>query len=466
MNKALELRYMAECVWDTLAYLYDRLSLRKHLKLRVVNKDLVFEPETADLLRIPIFLNDLLDVMKNVFRRLQFTVFEQEEVVSYVIRGKVDVKRSAKYFPQALSVRRQLITIETPANLLLAATAVEVYERLLNVYNRLVSTPVGSAMQPLRDLAVRRISDALTFTWVIMQDPVVRQLLRSAKELVLRPEKLDRLEREVWNEARLRPREFGAYVELLKLRERLRKPLAATTLEGVKEALAIDLPSGKLYELYCFTKLLYILVGHLEVKNARLNQDERVIKIEARYGDKDMQLTISYNVVPKSVKSRVQVAKARGLLGDGVSPIALKGVPDTVIKVERGSENVVIIVDYKYSRATSYLTDARFKALAYLYEFDADGVVIMSPSPTDKGEEVEDEEVEDQSKFYTSIKSYGGARLSINKNEEGKFLVFAYIDPELGKEGQNDEIMRKIIEMMFQKIENLKNNDTINVDTV
>ena len=102
MNRVLELRYMAECVWDTLAYLYDRLSLRERLKLRVVNRDLVFEPETADLLRVPIILNDLLDVMKSVFRRLQFTVLEREEVVSYVIRGKVDVKRSAKFFPQAL----------------------------------------------------------------------------------------------------------------------------------------------------------------------------------------------------------------------------------------------------------------------------------------------------------------------------------------------------------------------------
>jgi len=452
VNKALELRYMAECVWDTLAYLYDRLSLRKHLKFRVVNKDLVFEPETADLLRIPIFLNDLLDVMKNVFRRLQFTVLEQEEVVSYVIRGKVDVKRSAKYFPQALSVRRQLITIETPANLLLAATAIEVYEKLLNVYNRLVSSPVSSAMQPLRDLAVRRISDALTFAWVIMQDPVVRQLLRSAKELVLRPEKLDRLEREVWNEARLRPREFGAYVELLKLRERLRKPLAATTLEGVKEALAIDLTSGKLYELYCFTKLLYILVEQLEVKDAKLNQDDRVLKIDARYGDKNVQLTISYNVIPKSVKSRVQEAEAKGLLGDGVSPSVLKGLPDTIIKVESDSKNVVIIVDYKYSRATNYLTEARFKALAYLYEFNANGVVIMSPSPTGKDKEVEDEEVEDQSKFYTSIKGYGGAKLFINKNREGKFLIFAYINPEKEKEDRNAEIMRKIMEIMLQQI--------------
>lgn len=452
MNRVLELRYMAECVWDTLAYLYDRLSLRERLKLRVVNRDLVFEPETADLLRVPIILNDLLDVMKSVFRRLQFTVLEREEVVSYVIRGKVDVKRSAKFFPQALSVRRQLITIETPANLLLAATAAEVYERLLKVYNRLVSSSVSSAMQPLRELAIKRISDALTFAWVIMQDPIIRQLLRSAKRMAQRPELVSRLEKEVRGEAQLRPRELGVYAELLRLRERLRRPLAAAALDGVERALAIDLAPEKLYELYCFTKLLYVLVERLDVEYAELSQENRVLRIKAKHNDKAVWLTISYNAIPNNVRSRVQEARAMGLLGDGVDVRRLIGLPDTIIKVETGSGSVIMIVDYKYSRATSYLTEARFKALAYLYEFNADGVVIVSPSPADKGEEVKDEEVEDQSKFYASIKSYGGAKLFINKNREGKFLVFAYIDPELEKEEHNDEIMRKIIEMVFQQI--------------
>lgn len=452
MDETLELRYMAECIWDTLVYLYDRLSLREHLKLRVVDKDIVFEPETADLLRVPIVLNDLLDVMKNVFRRLQFTVLEQEEIASYVIRGKVDVKRSAKYFPQALSVRRQLITIETPANLLLAATAIEVYERLLDVYNRLISSPVSSAMQSLRDLAIRRISDALTFAWVIMQDPVIRQLLRSARRIVQQPELLNQLEKQVRVDAQLRPRELGAYVELLELRERLKRPLAATTLGSVEKALAIDLAPDKLYELYCFTRLLYVLVRQLNVECAELCQENRVLRILARCDDKVVRVTISYNAIPFNVKSRVQEAQAMGLLGDGVDVRRLIGLPDTIIRVETESSSVIVIIDYKYSRATDYLTNARFKAIAYLYEFNANGVIIMSPPPTGKNKDIKDEEVEDQTTFYTSIKVYGGAKLFINKNREGKFLIFAYVDPKKETEDQNAEIIQKLIEVFFQQI--------------
>jgi len=444
---------MAEYVWDTLAYLYDRLSLRKYLKLRAVDRDLVFEPETADLLRVPIVLNDLLNIMKTVFRKLQFTVFEQEEVSQYSIRGKIDVKRSAKYYPQALLVRKQLITIETPANLLLASTAIEVYERLLKVYERLTLSSAKPLMEPLRKLAVRRISNALTFAWTVMQDPIIRQLLHSAKRIARNPQLLKQLEEQVKVDIQLRPRELSAYLELLKLRERLRKPFAARGLEGIEEALIIDLTRDKLYELYCFTKLLYVLVDQFDVEYAELSQENRVLKIKTKYYGRTIEFIISYNAIPNGVESRVQSAQAMGLLGDGVDTSRLVGLPDTIIKAKTESDSVIMIIDYKYSRAIDYLTNARFKALAYLYEFNANSAVIIAPLPSKIEDEKVDEEVIDQAGFYMSIKSYGGAKLFINKNREGKLLIFAYVDPRPENEEQNNKVMHEIMKMIIQQLD-------------
>jgi len=62
----------------------------------------------------------------------------------------------------------------------------------------------------------------------------------------------------------------------------------------------------------------------------------------------------------------------------------LKGLPDTIVvkAPSSGAVKKLLLLDYKYTRDYKYLSQSRFKVLAYLYEFDADCGVIVAPTPS------------------------------------------------------------------------------------
>jgi hypothetical protein len=90
------------------------------------------------------------------------------------------------------------------------------------------------------------------------------------------------------------------------------------------------------------------------------------------------------------------------------------------------------------------LSQARFKALAYLYEFDADCAVVVAPTPK-KGSK-EDEEAFEHKGFYDETVRYGGAYISIDSN--GKILAIVYADPRRDAVESSLKALRAIINLL------------------
>jgi hypothetical protein len=419
-----EAEFMASYVWKTLLALYERLELEGRLRLRNVDSDLVVGGDAAAALKLLRAVREFSAVVRDILRRISAVVVEELEV-SGSARGRVAVGLAAKHLPRALPVYRSRLELETPANLLLAATLVEVRGRLLELIRRLPAAQPW--LEPLREHAERRLRDLLRACELLLCEPVLRPLLAKAQLLAADERRLAELEEEVELDARRRPRELRAYLRLLELRRRLREEvrMLGGEVEELGRILALRITLDKLYELYGFTLLLQALADELKPQSARVDSEGRELKLETGRGE----VSVFYNALPERLESRVAKARALGLIDGEVSRDLvrrLRGLPDTIVLARLGEgERRLLLLDYKYTDDYRYLSQARFKALAYLYEFDADCAAVVAPRPR-RGVE-EDEEALEHRGFYDGIAERGGATVLIDSN--GKTLAIVYADP-------------------------------------
>ena len=124
---------------------------------------------------------------------------------------------------------------------------------------------------------------------------------------------------------------------------------------------------------------------------------------------------------------------------------AVRELSAVVRDILRARRRRLLLLDYKYTDDYRYLSQARFKALAYLYEFDADCAVVVAPTPK-KGSE-EDEEAFEHKGFYDETVRYGGAYISIDSN--GKILAIVYADPRRDAVESPLKALRAIINLLF-----------------
>jgi len=267
-----------------------------------------------------------------------------------------------------------------------------------------------------------------------------------------KPEQIEGIEHRVRLDFMRKPREYRTYKRLLELRDRLRERLniasRLTQDKGFLKSLVLEIKAEKLYELFAFTLLLHIIVEDLiDVNTAHIDREGRVLSLEGTHkqtGD-EISLKIAYNAIPQDLVSRVQHAKARGILDRELDTSRLVGLPDTIILLECGSRSRRIIIDYKYTRDISYLIQARFKALAYIYEFNADYAAIIAPTPRNEVS-YEDEEVLDHRGFYASTIAHRGAVIYL---DEARCLAIIYIDPSREAQSCNYEVLRKFLSSCF-----------------
>ncbi|MEM1523221.1 MAG: hypothetical protein QXU69_09345 [Thermofilaceae archaeon] len=431
---------MANYVLETLLSLYSRLNLTEPLRLRVYDKDLVITGDVAEVVKAQKALRDLTLVVKSALKRLQALIAEELMLVNVgAIAGRINTKLAAKHLPVSIPVKATRLSYETPANLLLAATIIEVETRLKRVQQTLIKARYANEY-PLIEIAIKRLLEMISGYEYLLNEPVLRQLIPKASVIVSDEGLLNELEAKVRLDAATRPREYRAYHPLLKLRKELRTNvhIIEKSTKEFGESLALKIPVSKLYELYGFTLLLEALLENIydESWRTKVNEEFRVLTLSRG----DDRVHVSYNALPQGVCSRLATAKAFGLLSNSIDQTLIKklgGLPDTIILMEIEGKKNLIVIDYKHTRRLSYLVASRFKALSYLYEFRADCAMIVTPTVWNTAKESAghsvleseelDEEAQEHLSFYRSLSERGGALIEVDSN--GKMLAIVYADP-------------------------------------
>jgi len=389
----------------------------------------------------------LFDVVRGILRRMQRLFVEQIELTDRV-RGRVVTSLAARYMPSAIPVKVTSISLATPANLLLVSTVLEVEERLRRVIRELEGLNHSLVMSPVKEIAVRKLKGLIDLLSRILSDPMLKPLIQDSKRILGNSRKIKELEKVVKLEIRLRPREYSHYARLLELREGLSNGIGIIERfwcrgDG-RRMLTLQIEGDKLYELFCFTMLLNSVISTLN-GDVSVNVDDRGQIILIR--NPKCEVRMAYNTIPSGVGSIMRTAKVYGLIDDSISPSRLGGLPDTIVLATRDGIRRRVVIDYKYTDDLSYIVQSRFKALAYLYEFDADVSIVIAKPP--KVAQKIDEEVVELGDFYGKIADYGGARIVVNNRSDGKTLVIAYLTPRRESMNMNEKVVRSLVEMMI-----------------
>ncbi|MEM2678481.1 MAG: hypothetical protein QXU62_07540 [Thermofilaceae archaeon] len=451
---------MANYVLETLLSLYSRLNLTEPLRLRVYDKDLVITGDVAEVVKAQKALRDLTLVVKSALKRLQALIAEELMLVNVgAIAGRINTKLAAKHLPVSIPVKATRLSYETPANLLLAATIIEVETRLKRVQQTLIKARYANEY-PLIEIAIKRLLEMISGYEYLLNEPVLRQLIPKASVIASDEGLLNELEAKVRLDAATRPREYRAYHPLLKLRKELRMNvhIIEKSTKEFGESLALKIPVSKLYELYGFTLLLEALLENIydESWRTKVNEEFRVLTLSRG----DDRVHVSYNALPQGVCSRLATAKAFGLLSNSIDQTLIKklgGLPDTIILMEIEGKKNLIVIDYKHTRRLSYLVASRFKALSYLYEFRADCAMIVTPTVWNTAKESAghsvleseelDEEAQEHLSFYRSLSERGGALIEVDSN--GKMLAIVYADPNPKGAENAKKAFKKIFNMLL-----------------
>ena len=425
-SKEEEINFMANYVWPTLVALYDRLKLYEKLKLRNIDEDIVVGGVISEALRAIEILNELSDTIKSILKKLQAIITEEISVEKHAIRGRILVNLVARYYPAALPIARTKLVLDTPANLLLIVTLLEVRNTIIKVLNYLSSRNSPSELSPLKSLAIERLRKFISICDYLLTEPILKALINKARTLVGNTRRINDLEERVREDILKRPREYRAYMKLLRLRELLSQELKVIEKDSQElgEILSLKITASKLYELYGFTLILESLINILSGKEwkVHLNREGRVLIFERP----EECIKISYNAIPQGVKSRLSNARYYGIINGEIKVDKLGGLPDTIIVRDWKGKRRILVIDYKYTRDVQYLVESRFKAYSYLHEFNADCAMIIAPSP--KEATSTNEEVYEQRGFYLGIAPYKGAIVVIDDSR--KMLILTYVDPD------------------------------------
>jgi hypothetical protein len=454
----IETKFMSEYTINILALIYKWFKIDTKLESarlpRTINKEAVaVSGELATALKLLYTLDELLKVTRSILRRISTHVIEELEF-SDTARGRIAVKLAAKHLPANLPMYRIRILVETPANLLLEATLIEICNQLQGLVKHFPDTQ--PALVALRNYALEILREQKSACDQLLYEPMLRPLLVKAKIIASNPIQLKKLEKEVELEVRRKPRELGPYLRLLDLRKLLRNDLLVLrkTVEEHGKTLTFQVTPDKLYEWYGLALLLNSILDIIsdsdpQWKNSQkpleISKNTQELKIYSNMGT----FKVSYNFLPEDMLERSKIANAesKGLLQIEPKENSIKeylknlhGIPDTIVKLSGKNGENLLLVDYKYTRSYSYLSQARFKMLAYLYEYNADYGVIITPKPR---EEAEDEESKNHKGFYDKIADYQGAILRIYN--DSKVLAIVYADPNKEEADKSIQALKELL---------------------
>ncbi|MCY0860599.1 MAG: hypothetical protein OWQ54_09240 [Sulfolobaceae archaeon] len=177
--------------------------------------------------------------------------------------------------------------------------------------------------------------------------------------------------------------------------------------EGEKKERGVKLILSKLYELF-----VYMLVARtLEELGFSLKIEEGMIKV------KEADIVILFNTPIKDydIVERVDEYDINAEIN-----FRIKGRPDISIRYDNAS---LILIECKYSEDPGYITEGRFKVMAYTYEYGATASFLVFPG---LGEGGQSDEEEGTIELYRQMGEKGWVDIRLR---DGRKIYMVKIDP-------------------------------------
>jgi hypothetical protein len=217
---------------------------------------------------------------------------------------------------------------------------------------------------------------------------------------------------------------------LVNIVEVLHKRADESTFRDVSRA--VRFLAFRLYEVYTYMVTATAVVRALGGSVAEVLK--RGLKVYYDYG---RSIIMVYGKKPGA--SIIEKAEAKWLTGEAVNRELLEklaGRPDIGLYNE-----VKVVIETKFSNSLPYLTQARFKTLAYIYEYNADAGILAYPGPiSGKGMDSEERQTKE---LLKKAQEKGGLELRL---QTGKKLYILPLPPTQTE--ANIEKMRRILEML------------------
>jgi hypothetical protein len=236
-------------------------------------------------------------------------------------------------------------------------------------------------------------------------------------------------------------RAFYAYETLNRLAER-RVTVGERTKEakGETDKEILTMFRWKLYELYVF----YLIVRYLEEEGYRVRRVKRGEHDYSSYvAEKGKEkLFLTFNVP-------LRFSSLEGVGDLQEEKEKFKGRPD--ISLINGKR---IIFECKYSSSPSYITQGRFKVMAYMYEYEPDVAVLVYPGLETEGRSYtpDDEVTIDLDSKIKGDKRYIDFRFR-TKGGAIKKVYVAILDPELDPElKEKDDVNLEVIKSILDEV--------------
>ena len=213
-------------------------------------------------------------------------------------------------------------------------------------------------------------------------------------------------------------------------------------------AVAMRFLVWRLYELY----VLYVMIRSLKSLfggRVVIRASDREFLFEIRNNEK-LRVLLLYNVKPieKSVKSILALGQVSTISGKSLSDRSILvnacGIPDIVLKIN----DSVIVCEVKFSRNVSYLTQARFKVLAYMREYNAKIGILVFPGLGIRQMSADDEDIE-TARLVEYASREQGLKLKL---ADSSCMYIVPIVPLPEKEFENIDTFRKVFNEIFEYV--------------
>lgn len=216
-----------------------------------------------------------------------------------------------------------------------------------------------------------------------------------------------------------------------------RSKMGIKSKEGRKD---IKIVISKLYEMF-----VYMIVKKvLEEKGFTINGKEGFMK--GSLGNELLHLV--FNVDPTSYGINDLIEGVDDM--DEKFTKSILGRPDLSIIRERERKRKLIIIECKYSVSPTYITEGRFKAMAYTYEFSSDATLLVFPGLASRTAKQGEEEstiriYEEMMKRKVNGKVAGWIDLKLR---DGRTVYLVSIDP-MEEFDENLNRMKTVISLVI-----------------
>ncbi len=197
---------------------------------------------------------------------------------------------------------------------------------------------------------------------------------------------------------------------------------------------------SKLYELFVYM----IVMKVLKEKGFTIKGKEGFM--EGSLGNELLHLAFNVDPTSYGIKDLIESVDAM----DEKFTKSVLGRPDLSIIKESERKRKLIIIECKYSLSPTYITEGRFKAMAYTYEFSSDATLLVFPGLLNRKAKQGEEEstiriYEEMMKRKVNGQVVGWIDLKLR---DGRKVYLVSIDP-MEKMEENFERMKTVISSLI-----------------